>query len=623
MYQSPVSALPLLYDPPFTVWMLALGLALGYRLLRVLRVPLGDATPLERAVLSACVGLGVQQYVAFGLGIAGALRPAAIWAALIIETVALGPDIVRIARAAARSLATRWRHRPSTAVCLLVAAVVLALVPMYLQAMAPCTDPDGLSHRLTPAKRWLQQGNLDHLPTITMSLWPMGGDMLYVIGLGIWSDTAAKTMHFLFGALMLLGAFALGRRLAGETVGAAAMALCVLRLKTPPDLLGMFGSAYMDLAVGAAVTASLLSWAIWRDTRHNGWLAVVGLLTGFAATYKLLMLSLGPTLALLVLIDLRRRREPCLGRAAQVLLLSALVPMPWLVRTWSITGNPLYPMLSGVFPSRWWSHETGSLFGGYMRYYNWSPTRSWSLATRKIILLASTASIVGLGALMTWRWQNRRGAALAAVITVVAAGAVWTTGPYFRYLAPIAPTAVVLALVWLAEQRRVARFIPQAAIAIVALTIAVSLPSAAREGRTSFAVTAGLMSRDAYLDSKITNMAVWRYANANLPQDARIALVGPTQQFYSDRPCYIADPAMQNEIRLSSWEDFVADLRRLRIQYALVSDGLYIPPWAGSGNHYTNRIDFARRIAASCTRLTGAGLDTLYRLDGISGTRTR
>ena len=53
-------------------------------------------------------------------------------------------------------------------------------------------------------------------------------------------------------------------------------------------------------------------------------------------------------------------------RLAMTVLAYSLLPvLPWLWRTWMVTGNPIYPMFAGIFPTRDWDTAAGTAFDHY------------------------------------------------------------------------------------------------------------------------------------------------------------------------------------------------------------------------------------------------------------------
>ena len=177
-YHVPVSAYPLIQDPPFLLFLFWLGAGIGYRCLLILRVPLGETTRLERGILSTSIGMGLLQYLSLTLGMTGTLTPRAHFAGLAVLTMVFGRDMVRLARSIAHAL----RQKRSAPPMWMVAGAVLLAIPLtiaFLKALLPPLDPDGIGYHLTAPKRWLQSGGMVYLPTFTHTNAPMGVEMLY------------------------------------------------------------------------------------------------------------------------------------------------------------------------------------------------------------------------------------------------------------------------------------------------------------------------------------------------------------------------------------------------------------------------------------------------------------
>ena len=256
---------------------------------------------IERGVLCAATGLGLLQYVAFGLGASGHLTPSAVKISLLALTVLLLPDMVRVCRALLRALQQSRQNLSWPAV---VGVLLIAFVP-FLQALAPCTDADGMGYHLRAPKLWLQSGSLGYLPTMVHANSPMGVEMLFTLPLAVWSDTTAKLIHFALGLLGLLAVYALGRRCRSAAVGAWAAAAFALGVPGTP-FLALSTYAYIDLGLTLQVVCAALAWTRWQRTRQQGWLLCAGLCAGFAFSFKLTGLLIVFTLAALTFSESRK-----------------------------------------------------------------------------------------------------------------------------------------------------------------------------------------------------------------------------------------------------------------------------------------------------------------------------
>ena len=625
-YHVPVSAHPLLADPPFVLWILLVAAALGRRTLLWFGVA-RDGNALERSIVGTILGLGYLQYPIYGLGMASLLTPRAVWTVLVVVSLAALPDLIAIARSARGAVALLRDWKPSSFVKRGLLVLALPLFAALLGALTPPTDADGIFYHLTAPKRWLQFGDLRYLPTLVHTNSLMGTQMLYTLAMAVWSDTAAKLIHFAFGVLTLLAVFALGRRLKSAEVGVTAAGVWMLGLYLVPtlDAARLFSYAYVDLALSAQSTAAILAWVLYSRNDERGWGVAAALCGGFALTTKLPGVFLCAALSAAVLLDLLKKKRAL----SQALISSALfgvialVPaLPWFARSFLQTGSPIYLMLPSVFPTLDWSPEAGAAFGDYFKYYVWGTgyrSLGWSVELRKVVralaLLATLAGVV----LAVWRIKQWELRVIVGVVGVLFLGCIAGTGLYLRYLVPFLPPlyAVVFALG--------GDFIVQRAWAQSALLAFIGLNGVMYLWKTvpsvgeSALVALGQSSRESFLERQISVMPLWQYTNENVPRDGRILLAAGRPSYFIEPYCFLTEAYYQARLRMDTWEHFLADVRRDRIEYAIVPDRT--EPSAPTGPKYAaaqNEMPFAHQLVAKHGKLLHTvGTDHLYRLEGL------
>lgn len=540
----------LLTDPPFVLALLWLARALGRLLLR----------RSQDELFCLGVGLGALQFVFFGLGSVGLARP---WALALV--------LLALALVARREFFPLPRlRRPKEPLEWLLTLAVLCFFPL---AVAPVTDHDGQFYHLTAVKRWLETGRLDYLPTLTMTQWPMGIDMLYGLCLGLWSDTAAKLLHGMLGVLTLLTLAALGERLGNRSAGLSGGAVLVILAR------GEFGAAYIDLGSCLFTALALLSIATDRPQ------ALTALLCGFAASAKLSGAFVG-----LVMFCVLCPKTP---RERALFLALALAPaLPYFLRSWLLTGNPLYPALASVFPTRDWYPALSPIFLRFNQLYNWASNYDWSEPERQTIRVG-LAGLALAGALLA-PVHEPTVKKLTRVTLVLLAATLWLAGPYPRYLLPVLPPLAVLLL---SRLRLRLTMLPCMLAGLVALGVGV--PALRQAPAALPAIVGGKKERTAYLAQQLSLYPVLRWINQKTPRDARILLVADTA-YYCDRPCWLAHPYLQGALRLTRYEDFVSDVVRARLTHVLVGRG----EQPISGRFPTeNQVRFAQRLGRERGRL--------------------
>ena len=563
----------------FVLGFLALSLGIGSSILRWLRPT--AASPSEHWLIAIVIGVGALQFAPFLLGAAGVLSVRNLRILLALCALAFAPEFVR----AAKSLWAANRARENGPRSAWFLPWILALLPTLLTAallaFTPTIDPDGLGYHLTVPKRWLSAGSLQYLPTYAYSNTPMGGEMLFTIGLACVGDTGAKFLHLGLGLLGCIGLYLSGQRLVNRAVGVAAAALYLVG---PVGVGGVLGWAYVEGITSSAMIAATLAWLIWFDSRDLGWLRCAALLSGFAVSFKitalLFPLGLGAITFVVLHYDRSPRRPIAEGllAVARIIPVAALPVIPWLARSLLVTGNPVFPLFAAIIPSRDLSGASAERFETYNRYMVWGSQlgQHWTIGKRKLILLAA-ASLVALGA--AWLFKRLRTPIERGVLVVLASTVLVqlaAVGLYVRYWIPLC-AILMLPLLLLFRKIIARRSIQVAGVVVVAL---LSLLQARTSWRSvngdvrGLASTAfGLAEPREFLMEHMGYYPIYELANRVLPAQSRVMLSWYCGGFYLDRTTYCAE-FVQDTLRFTSWEVFLGDLKRLGVTHIIAPTDL-------------------------------------------------
>jgi hypothetical protein len=121
---------------------------------------------------------------------------------------------------------------------------------------------------------------------------------------------------------------------------------------TTPVVSWLAGTAYIDNIVSMFLTATILTFLKWyKGAASVGWLYISGLLAGLAVASKM---NAAFGLFGLIAVVLWNVRRLASWRVALLVLIMATVATPWYALTYHWTGNPVMPMLNGVFKSPLW-----------------------------------------------------------------------------------------------------------------------------------------------------------------------------------------------------------------------------------------------------------------------------
>ncbi len=229
------------------------------------------------------------------------------------------------------------------------ALLMIILVETFLGVLPP-TSRDELTHHLAIPKLYVKAGRIIEVPMAPYAYYPMLLDMLFTPWIYWGYDFVPKWIHALYGYLtgLLLYAY-LARRM-----NAVYGLLGWFFFLSTPAVLRLSHWGYIDLGLVFYTTASLLFLLRWREAReslHD--LALAGVSLGFALATKpngMVAALLIVMLFALTIVKPPRRKFTAVLREVICLGALTLTPfLPWLVKNWWQTGNPLFPFFGGVF----------------------------------------------------------------------------------------------------------------------------------------------------------------------------------------------------------------------------------------------------------------------------------
>jgi len=584
--------------------------ALGRRALTLLRVPLSSATVWERAFLAGTLGAGFLQYLPYGLAAFGVLRPGPLRVCAALLVLLLSRDLIAVARALlaeARKLSLSFSGATWAWVGLL--AVVMFVLLVRASNIGDLTDDDG--YHLASPKRWLGLGTLAYLPTYTNTNASNGFEMLYALGMALWDAIAAKAFNYSAGVFSLLGVWVCAKRISSALAGVFAVTFLLVANRVV-DLPYVFALAYVDLGACWMAMGCLLTWLLWRERQEPALFFCIALCAGLTGSFKTTALATGIAWAPPVLMELRKRGATW---TRSLLLLcafgavAALPVIPWFARTYRVTGNPLYPMLSSIIHTRDWPAQHAALFSRYTRYYSWGIGSGFGLSEsrRKAILAVVIVAIGVCAAIAVPRMRRAESRGIVIFSALFAAISVCLTGLLYRYWLPSAMGLSVVLGVAVSELPRVRRwgFWPPAALMAAALAIQLRHnPNGHDSWLSDFRIATGIDTL-AKAREKKSAWNVWRYINANTPVEARVLLAdfydafgsSSSGGFWVDRTCYTTDSHLQTFIGFQDWAGFLSSIRAASIQYVVMPDRPNTPDRRGfSYLAGRNEYPFCRRL---------------------------
>ena len=527
----------------------------------------------EAWLVSAVSGATGLAAVAGVLGAVGLLRS---WILIV----------VLLAAAAAGSLAL-VRARPALApppLSFPVFVLGFVAVVTLLAAATPSPFYDQVHYHLAFPERWLRAGEIEVFSRHSYSYLAANMGLLYTYALAGPGAWGAQAIHWWMGICAAAAAFSIARKLGATSAGAWWAAAFVA---ATPSLLLSSTWAASDLAVAAfgAVACSMVLDALppGRE-RPAGWYALAGLLCGAAFGSKYVaatsvILPVGLILLGALLLD-RRIVRPLAWSAGL-----AVAILPWAARNIWLTGNPLYPFFSSVFSRLLPGVSTEGMAQAAAGIAGEREASSFlaTLTMRTFEPIGAAGWIGPLWLILLPLWiaglfyARRKQRSLLLALGVLAAIVAWTQ---FHQLGRYLAAALVLgaagaAAAWEQLLAAAGGVLRRATALLMAFLVLWSVQGGLSESLfTRIACTFGRSEPRELLERYVTYWAALPIVNDELPQDARVLLVGEPRAYGIERDVVLEDAfrtpyLIEAAERSGSTEEMASLLRERGITHLL------------------------------------------------------
>ncbi|MCC6441869.1 MAG: glycosyltransferase family 39 protein [Armatimonadetes bacterium] len=582
------------------LWLLPIGLiasGAGIACLRLIHVPVNSTA--ERVLFGLPLGLGILAYGILALGLAGQLSsgPVAAWLAILAAIALLqtrpGPALPQ-AHAAPAGVAVAPAHplpRDKGIIPWRVGGLACGAFLLFCLGIGTLAPPSGnewdsLSYHLAVPKIYLGQHAIRYIPFIHHSNFPFLLEMLYTLGLLLKSAALAKSFHLLCAVWTSLAIYFFGRRLWSEPAGI----LGAVAFLSVPNVDWEATTAYIDLGTALFTFLSLYALVFWRQSADRRWLALSGLLMGLALGTKMFALAT-LFLSCVWIAAASWQKRLSLPEAAQSLALflipALLVAMPWYLKSYLYTGNPVYPFFYEIFGGRNWSVENALVYRQEQLKFGLGRDLSsllllpWNLMLHSQRFFDSLVMFATIGPLpfgflcaIVFSKKLDRSAAAFAAYAVVFVLFWFVQMQQVRYLLVVLPLVMAAGAHAFLSGWRTFRWIKPVVAIYVASGLLFGMYVAFRVNQPMIPVAFGIEPREDYLRRTLDVYPAIRFVNT-LPENAKVIFFHEPRGFYSDREYFWGNPGHHTLIpyeRFTSARTMFDHFKRMGFTHVLVNE---------------------------------------------------
>ncbi len=487
---------------------------------------------LENFVFSTGLGLGIIAYIVFILGQAGLVYFKILIITLCVLFALFFKNILLLIKDLYSYVKNIKIGDWSLFDKILLAVLTLAFVFSLAGALAPPIGNDALAYHLIHPKIFIKTHSVSFIPYTRESLWPYLTEMLFTLGMLLENSILAKLFHYLFGVLAAIAVYCFARRFVNRKAGLLSAALFYLS----PGIFMQASYAYVDLSLCFYVFCAFYLFLSWITDREIQYLVFSGILFGLALSVKILAaIGLIPVLVLLLYVLVKEKNliKTYISHLSAFLIPLFLFSFIWYLRSYLITGNPVYPFMHEVFGSGWSAAHIAESYG-YMKGPIGLLRLPWDLVMHMESFGGEQIGFLFLAllpALIFTRWGNRSRRFMAFFMIIYMA--LWfKIDQNIRFLFPVFPVAFVLISDGLDQIFIKRNFKLLKTFISIGLVFNLSLAFYYNVGPIK--ILTGRISEDEYLLKKERTYAVSKWVNSNVSKDSLLILAGETREYYFD-----------------------------------------------------------------------------------------
>lgn len=281
--------------------------------------------------------LGTFSLMVFGFGLSGMMQFQGILGVLFLAVVVCWFFRRRLSIFLTEAVKEIKQNKLSK---IILSLLLFQAMVNFIGALGPELGFDALWYHLTIPKIYLFFDKIFFIPgsLYYYSAMPKLAEMFYLVSLVFsGSGILAKIIHFFFGILSLAVLYNLAKKYLKTKYALLASLLFYSTL-----IVGWQSTtAYVDLARTFFELLALERFLAWRNRKVE--LFESATMLGLAVSVKLISFASLPVFLLLVFLKSRKLRF-----AVYYLLITLLIASPWLIFSYLHTGNPVYPIFSGL-----------------------------------------------------------------------------------------------------------------------------------------------------------------------------------------------------------------------------------------------------------------------------------
>jgi len=327
---------------------------IGYKVLKLFK--LNFYSVLVEFIFSIGLGFGSFSLITLGLGFLGMLFPLIFYLLILCSFLVSYREIKYFLSHCSQILKFHWGLIP---IC------IVLLLGIILNIGGPPISFDALVYHLSIPDIYIKNHKILNIPYLVFSNYPLNVEMLFLLAIGLKSDTLARLIHFSFGIFTGLSIYALTKTYFGSRQGVIA----ILVFFSMPSIIFIMSFAFNDLGLTYYVVLAVYAMCNWSKINDRKWLILSGIMVGLAIGVKYSGVICLIILSVFIIMTKSKIPVKAVKELSIFSFIGLLLVSPYLIKNLIFVGNPVYPFLYKFFGGENWSDFNTQRFIQEMTHY--------------------------------------------------------------------------------------------------------------------------------------------------------------------------------------------------------------------------------------------------------------
>ncbi len=504
-------------------------------------------------LFSIGIGFGLLMLLTFGIGITGFLYKEIIYSILISFLVILLIISRKEIKATIQSIIQKSSSISSidNFSLFLISFFILTGVSCFAETTLLPASWDSIAYHLKIPADYISHHRIIPLIYNFNANTSHNMELLYTLAMLIKGPDLAQLFNLSFFVLSGVGIYSLCRKFSTLKLSLLGVGIFLAN----GFAIDTITTADVDMGLTFFFLLGMLAFITYTEQKSLCWIVLMGFYAGICLGIKytgcFCLIALFICLLVHALLEKQKKM-----RITLYLCVSMLIFLPWMVKNYYFTGNPIYPMLFSIFDGINWSkvqaeqlehfHKSIGMGREFLQYLllPWNITIHVGLDYKSFLGKITPLFLMILPAFLLLSKEK------IYWYLFIACGVFFACWAYYfqnlRYLVPVFPLLSILCVIGLQRMTQVeGSFNPTRVLShISAILIVVVM---AKEGAVYIKkvpdhlnILAGNESSETYLSKNVQPYEMFQYINKKLPESSKLFFIWENRGFYCKRE-YISD----------------------------------------------------------------------------------